>query len=182
MIRKRLKEIWKDVSGYEGYYQVSNLGRVRSLDREVAYKNGRIDLLSGRLLKYGNDKNGYPRLFLSKDGKKKLFLIHRLVLIAFVGPCPSGMEACHKNGIRTDNMVYNLRWDTSLANSVDSKKHGTNPEGERNGLAKLTEKDVANIRLKYRSENISQTKLGKLFGVSQGVISYVVNRKTWTHI
>lgn len=181
---KRLKEIWKDIPGYEGYYQVSNLGRVRSIDREVVYRDGKKCLYKGRLLKPREDKNGYFQVGLSKLGKVKTFKVHRLVLEAFKGPCPEGMESCHKNGIKTDNIVYNLRWDTKVANQADSKRHGTNngPKGERCGNAKLTEQDVVDIRTEYTKGNIIQEELGKQFGVHQVTIGNIVRRETWTHI
>lgn len=113
------KEVWKPVVGYEGLYGVSNHGNVRSLDRFVTDKNGIKKRRKGQPLKPILQKRGYMAVGIG--GTK---YIHRLVLEAFVGPCPEGMETCHNNGVRTDNRLENLRWDTSSANNDDIVKHG----------------------------------------------------------
>lgn len=114
-------ETWMPVVGYEGLYEVSDLGRVRSLDRKDPL--GRR--LRGKMLKLRAHPRGYMQTTLTRDGVCVTKKIHRLVLEAFVGPCPSGMEACHDNGIRDDNRPSNLRWDTPRANAADRIAHGT---------------------------------------------------------
>lgn len=125
-------EVWKDIGGYEGLYQVSNLGRVRSvrrmancpvmksgtrLVRERILKPWRF-LRKGKVLALGVD--------LSKNNKVKKFHIHKLVLTSFVGPCPDGMEACHfPDRDVTNNRLDNLRWDTHSNNEADKLIHGT---------------------------------------------------------
>ncbi|MFJ4107914.1 NUMOD4 motif-containing HNH endonuclease [Oerskovia enterophila] len=117
-----LEEVWLPAVGYEGLYEVSNHGRVRSLDRIDA--NGRRR--KGRiLLPVKNLKGGRLRVDLYRGGQKRMLLIHRLVLMTFVGPAPDGMEACHNDGNHTNNAPNNLRWDTSSANKLDSVRHGT---------------------------------------------------------
>jgi len=134
-----MTEIWLPIRGYEGLYEVSDLGRVKSLAR-IAGKNIIEDrLLRGRVTEYG-----YVRVTLSRDSRTKSFAVHRLVLEAFVGPCPEGMEGCHGNGTPADNRKDNLRWDTPESNWQDKVKHGTAPIGERNPLAKITN-EVARI-------------------------------------
>lgn len=113
------KELWKPVVGHEGLYEVSNYGNVRSLDRVITNKNGVKKKRKGQLLKPTLQKRGY--MAVSIGGTK---LVHRLVLEAFIGTCPEGMETCHNNGVRTDNRLENLRWDTSSANNDDIVKHG----------------------------------------------------------
>lgn len=101
------KEIWKDVEGYEGLYQVSNLGRIRSLDRVVIVK--------GKIMSPIN-RNGYSRIRLNKDGKGQNFAIHRLVASAFL-PNPENLpEVNHKNEIKSDNNVENLEWCSTKYN------------------------------------------------------------------
>lgn len=112
-------ETWKPVVGYEGHYEVSDLGRVRSLDRIIVTKSGVKKRRKGQLIRAIVQKHGYTAVGI--NGTKT---IHRLVLEAFNGPCPEGMEACHENGIRSDNRLINLRWDTSSSNNVDIVKHG----------------------------------------------------------
>ena len=114
-------ETWKPVVGYEGIYEVSDRGRVRSLDRV----NPAGHRLRGKMLKLRHHPRGYMQTTLTRDGICQTKKIHRLVLEAFVGPCPPGMESCHRNGVRDDNRVSNLRWDTPLANAADRIAHGT---------------------------------------------------------
>lgn len=119
-------EIWNPVAGWEGTYEVSNLGRVRGLDR-VGYGGVRI---MGRILRPigGMSKRvPYPLVALSRGGRqgeRYYRFIHKLVLEAFVGPRPAGMEACHNNGDAKDNRLSNLRWDTHVSNMEDNFAHG----------------------------------------------------------
>lgn len=110
-------EKWKDIAGYEGYYQVSNIGRVRSLDRVVVKSNGVKLTLKGQILSAKSDYHGYLRVNLSKSGKVKLKKVHRLVAEAFL-PNPDNLpEINHKNEIKTDNRVDNLEWCSHLYNT-----------------------------------------------------------------
>lgn len=108
-----MKELWKDIKGYKGLYQVSNLGRVRSLDRSVIDKKGRVLTFQGRLLRPAKSKKGgYLRVILSKDGQSKTCKVHRLVAQAFI-PNPYGLPCVnHKDEITTNNCVNNLEWCT----------------------------------------------------------------------
>lgn len=117
-------EKWLPVVGYEGIYEVSDMGNVRSVDRINA--KGARQL--GRPKKATVGKIGYPVVCLYKDGHPKTRTIHSLVLEAFVGPRPPKHEACHNNGIRTDSRLENLRWDTSSENNLDKRAHGTDHE------------------------------------------------------
>ncbi len=179
---KRLKETWKDIPEYEGYYQVSNLGRVRSLDRVMLRCNNSLKTLEGKLLLSDLMKGGYLQIQLSKNSERKKFLIHRLVLLTFIGPCPDGMEACHNDGNRINNVIYNLRYDTRKNNIIDRERHGNTAKGESHGLSKLIESDVIEIRESYKEGNISQNELARKYNVSRGSIRYVINRKSWKHI
>lgn len=124
-------EEWRAVVGYEGYYEVSNRGRLRSLDRVVKYKNGIERRYKGKILKLGKHKFGYLKVELHKDGKISHTNIHRLMLESFTGPCPDGMEACHNDGNPTNNTIENLRWGTRSENRQDAVKHGTQSEVSR---------------------------------------------------
>ncbi len=117
-----MPERWLPVPGYESSYEVSDLGRVRSLDRVIHYSNGRGSRVHrGTMLKVRKAKgqNGYMQAILAKGSEPRYFSVHRLVLLAFVGPCPEGMEACHNNDIPDDNRLSNLRWDTHRSNIND---------------------------------------------------------------
>ena len=110
------------VPGFESLYEVSNYGQVRSLDRVDALGRAK----AGRVLAPYALNKGHLSIGMSVDGRVRKMLVHRLVLMAFVGPCPPGMEACHNNGEPADNRLANLRWDSRRANSLDTVRHGTN--------------------------------------------------------
>lgn len=123
---KRLyREVWKDIEGYENLYQVSNLGRVRSLDRKSWNGNGWF-IKKGTILKLNNDTKGYPFVWLQVNGKKKCCRVHRLVMMAFK-PCEGmeNLEIDHINCVRDDNRIENLRWcdRKSNMNNELTKKH-----------------------------------------------------------
>ncbi len=111
---------------YEGLYEASDLGRVRSLDRDVIDKGrSRVRHFKGRILKQQLRKNtGYLMVALSKDGIVEDWYVHRLILTTFRGEPEDGHEGCHENDIRTDNRLENLRWDTHLANVGDAIQRG----------------------------------------------------------
>lgn len=117
-------EVWKEIDGFDGKYSVSDLGRVRSNDRIVHSTSGQIYGVKGKILKCSPGNHGYRVASLWKDGKHHRQLVHRLVLEAFVGECPDGMECCHNNGNPLDNRVENLRWGTSSDNTQDIIRHG----------------------------------------------------------
>lgn len=123
---------WMPVVGYEGKYEVSDQGLVRSLDRLVSCHKVFVRTQRGRVLSAGPWRKGYLSVCLADDGKKKTTFVHHLVLEAFVGPRPSpDYEGCHNNGDRLDNRAENLRWDTASANQRDKVNHGRNPEANK---------------------------------------------------
>ena len=115
-------ERWAPILGYEGAYEVSNLGRVRSLDRDVEQSNG-TRRWRGRIRKLFVGADEYPSVTLSNAGRVRTHRVHLLVLEAFAGPRPDGFEACHNNGNRADSRLVNLRWDTSSENHLDKSRH-----------------------------------------------------------
>lgn len=119
-------EKWLPAPGFEGYYEVSNKGRVRGLDRHVQ-RRGKPMKIRGRILRYEN-RHGYHVVPLSKDGRKEKVYVHRLVLMAFRGLPEPGQEGCHGNDIRSDNRIENLRWDSHLANVRDCVERGRHRE------------------------------------------------------
>jgi hypothetical protein len=121
-----MSELWRPIPDFEGIYQVSSLGRVRSLDRRVWSSRGFWAELRGQVLGTSALPSGHLHVGLRTGGKRVNRLVHRLVLEAFVGPCPDGMEACHWDGDPTNNSLSNLRWDSRSANRMDAVRHGTN--------------------------------------------------------
>lgn len=114
---------WLPVPGWEGEYEVSDLGRVRSVERIVPRRSV-PQTIAARILKTPPASHGYPRVNLCRNGSYTQRTVHSLVLEAFVGPCPPGMECLHGNGIRTDARLVNLRWGTSKENKADMVRHG----------------------------------------------------------
>jgi hypothetical protein len=120
-VQEVIVEIWKPIKGWEGFYEVSSLGRVRSIDRVYPALTGtgilKPKLFKGKELKLRRFKDKYCTVNLSVKGiNKKECNVHRLVAEAFIGACPEGLEVCHNNGVNTDNRAENLRYDTRLAN------------------------------------------------------------------
>lgn len=139
-------ENWKPVPGWENAYEVSDLGQVRSMDRCVCARGGKTRTHRGRVLRPTVIKDGYLRVKLSANGRQILKTVHRLVLLAFVGPCPEGKQVCHGNGDPKDNRLSNLRYGSVTENHADRKKHGTLPMGERHGSTVFSDEVVRQVR------------------------------------
>lgn len=122
-------EEWRPVIEWEGVYEVSSEGRVRSLDRVSILRDGREIFYPGRYLKLKVNNGGHLYVRLNRPGDRNVQrYVHRLVMQSFVGECPSGMEVCHNNGDPTDNRVDNLRYDTHSSNVSDRRAHGTDKQ------------------------------------------------------
>ncbi|HFJ9472606.1 TPA: NUMOD4 domain-containing protein [Bacillus paranthracis] len=171
-----MSEIWKDIEGYEGLYQVSNLGSIKSMPNRK-YKSERIKSLVV-------STKGYVRVCLSKNGKAKTLLVHRVVAKAFINNPDNKAQVNHINGIKTDNRKDNLEWVSLQDNNKHAHKNGliADNSGSKNGLSKLTEENVIEIRRLYSNGDISQSKLAKRYGVAQSLINRIIVRKLWTHI
>lgn len=188
-LKQSISETWLPVVGYEGSYEVSDHGSIRSLDRVVSQLNrwGTITdrRLSGALLAQTPDlgKYSYGRLTvkLCKGNVCKTRLVHHLVLEAFIGPRPAGHESAHGDGNSANNNLSNLRYATPLDNTHDKNIHGTMLRGERAPNAKLTEHDVAKIRA-ARSGGRRLEDVAAEFGISIAQVSRIHNRKRWSHV
>lgn len=117
-------EIWAPIDGYDGRYEVSNLGRVRNLE----FRDTLGRRVAPRVKRPGIDSWGYAQANLRDNGEQHLVFVHRLVMEAFVGPMPEGMQVCHNNGDKSDNRLENLRYDTGSSNTFDSVAHKTHPQ------------------------------------------------------
>ena len=174
-----MRELWRPVVGYEGLYEVSNQGRVRSLDRRVESQPGVFYMKPGRVLKLC--PGYYPNVRLSKNGVGKTWEVHRLVAEAFLGPAPEGMEVCHGSANRADNRLCNLRYATRAANSADRYRDGTHQLGNQNPFAKLNETQVLAIK-KELAAGASNAALAQKFNVTVSNISAIKRRKSWAHV
>ena len=142
-----MEEIWKDVLGYEGFYQASNLGRVKSLDRTIIHKNGRVKFYKGVSIKLQMNKWGYLSCPLRKNGKLKLKSMQRIVWEAFNGTIPKGMQVNHINEIKTDNRLENL----NLMSPKDNINWGTGIS--RRSASRINDKMSKEV-CQYTTDNI----------------------------
>lgn len=176
------KERWLPVVGFELAYAVSDRGRVKSLARKVRHPCGGDKYVGGRLLKPFVDRLGYPAVGVHQFGKRKVVKTFRLMLAAFVGPCPRDMTARHLDGDPTNNNLDNLCWGTWAEQGRDKIEHGTVPRGSSQWCAKLCDADVLEIRRLYAAGGVSQAVLGQRFGIGKSGIGRIIRRKKWTHI
>ena len=168
-----MEEVWKDIKGFEGLYQVSNLGNVKRL------KGKRV--LFERLIGRSVDRYGYIKRLLSKDGKNYYFTEHRLVALAFIKNHENKSTVNHINGIKTDNRFENLEWNTNLENMRHAIEVGLKDiKGVKNRRCKLTEEQVLEIRKIGFTQ--TRTSLSKKYGVSRNSILGIIMRKNWNHI
>lgn len=176
------EEIWKDIRGYEGSYQVSNLGRVRSLDRQVASKGGKSTyLMRGISMTPREDKVGYTTVHLRLGGQtRKTKKLHRLVADAFVDNPELKPQVNHKDGIKSNNAISNLEWVTAAENNQHAYDTGLKKRGERHHKSKLTEKQVAVIR--KDGGKTKQKELAARYSVDQRTVSAILNNVGWKHV
>ena len=183
-----MKEIWKEIKGYEGYYAVSNLGFVKTFDREIKYNfksKVRTDFLKSRILKPQKHKNLYLSVTLyDKYRKSKQFNIHRLVAEAFIDNPHNKNEVNHINGIKTDNRAENLEWVTRSENAKHYISLGIfKPKfGENNHSSVFTQKQADKIREEYSKGGVSQNVLSKKYKCCQSTISMIVRNKRYKKI
>ena len=160
------KEIWKDIEGYEGLYQVSNLGRVRNI----------------RVLKPAPTKDGYLRVCFSVCGKTKGFLVHRLVAKAFI-PNTQNSEVNHIDGNKMNNSVGNLEWSTRSDNILHAYRNGLikSVKGDAHWLAKLTKEQVEQIRKEYipYDKKYGRAPLARKYGVDPHTIWLILANKSY---
>jgi len=171
-----LLEIWKDIPDYKGFYRVSNMGKIKRLIGNKC----KIE----RILKQNNgDKYGHLTVLLSKNGVGKHKYVHRLVLEAFIGICPKGMECRHLDGNPKNNKLDNLCWGTRSDNQKDSVKHKTKSNGnqkrENNNNAKLNNWKVRIINRLLEDKFLTQKDIAQIFNTSQSQISNIKNNKIW---
>jgi hypothetical protein len=173
-------ERWRPVVGYEGLYEVSDLGRVRSLDRVSLLQGKYKRFAKGRVLKPIPNSKGYHLVTLSKDGIQKTPSVHQLVLQAFVGPCPEGQLVRHGPGGKDDNRLSNLSYGTPKQNMADRLRDGTAIYGDTHPMAKLTEEQARWI-LSMKGV-MRQVDIAKQLDVGWWQVSKIIKGKGWAHV
>ena len=160
------KEIWKDIPNYEGMYQVSNLGRVKSL------KFGKERILKG------SSAREYRLISLCKDQSTKLRYVHRIVMLAFVGK--SDLEVNHKNGIKTDNRLENLEYCTRSENIKHAFDTGLIPKGEDRSQSKLTRAKAKKIKYEYKGWKLKD--IAVIYKITPQMVGEIRSGKKWKYI
>jgi len=175
-------ERWLPVVGYEGLYEVSDLGKVQSLDRDVRYSNGRLHHHRGKVLTPFPDQEGYPQVWLHRNGKVCVRRVHRLVGAAFLGELPEGMQTLHGPAGTAANGAEDIRYGTGLQNSADMVRDGTRLRGAQKPAAKLNEDIVRDCRRRHGAGGISYRHLAAEYGVAYPVMRRAIRRETWSHV
>jgi hypothetical protein len=176
-----MTEEWKDITGFEGFYQISNFGRVKSLGGKCGSAIRKPSIRSISLT-----KDGYEKVRLLKDGKDKTVRIHRLVAEAFI-PNPEGKDTVnHIDGNKKNNHVSNLEWADRSEQLYHAYKLGLKQSkvGSNNPVAKLSDEDVREIRKTYvrQSREYGTVALAKKYGVTNRVIGLVVSGKSYKNV
>lgn len=174
-----MEEQWKDIPGYEGMYQASTFGRVRSLPREVVRKHAHgghaVWRYAGRVLAAKAKNCGHINVSLGANNSK---LVHRLVLETFVGPCPQGMECLHRDGNPANNCLDNLHWGTRHENRADIRRHAQMYR-RRQGSTWLAEDTIRSIKRELAGRQVTQRMLAAKYGVHVNTINNI--NRGFTH-
>lgn len=154
---------------------------IPSLPGYLAGSDGSIIGKSGRLLKLRLNMHGYPSFQVVVPGTRRCRHVaaHAAVCEAWHGPRPDGMQVAHGNGVRNDNRPENLRWATGSENQLDRYKHGTDPRGEKNPSAKLTEGQVREIR---KLGHLTLKRIGEMYGVHLSTIALIRSGRLWGYL
>ena len=169
-------EVWKKIQGFENY-EISSLGRIKVNLKFRKYRDYQSKILNPSL-----DKDGYLRTALTKEGKKYMKPIHRLVALNFITNTNKKPCVNHKNGIKTDNRIENLEWCTVKENNIHAIKIGLSGQlpGEKHHMSKLKEKEV--LEIINNKDNLCQWQLALVYNISQTQVSRIINKKRWNHI
>lgn len=173
-------ENWKDVIDYEGFYEISDHGRVRTVERTQYSYGGRSWVKPSKINKTTFDGR-YMVITLAKLGQRKRFYVHDLVLTAFVGKRPEGMHGCHGDGNGQNNLLTNLRWDTPSANNEDKRDHKTLAMGESHGMNKYTEAQIQNVKM-LLCLGLNATQIESETGVHRITVAAVRSGRQWKHL
>lgn len=172
-------EKWAPIPTWEGFYEASTMGRIRSLDRTIEYVvyGKRVKRRKRGRMMNTPSTNNYQHVTLADGVRREQHFVHRLVTLTFIGPKPPKMVTCHNNGDPMDNRLENLRYDFHKANTADRKKHGTFLVGEAHQNAKLTDRDVYLIR-RLCVEGVPQAAIARAFDCTPANVHMIIRGKS----
>lgn len=168
------EETWRPVLGYEGEYEVSNRGRVRSLDRNINYRNGQSRRVKGKILTHTLNR-GYPSVTLWRNQSQVCKKIHRLVSEAFIENPSNKTQVNHKDGNKTNNYAENLEWVTPKENQRHAFKTGLN----KNSHARVLNSLQVRVIKRLLACGVAGTYIGEVFGVVPETIYSINHGRTW---
>lgn len=183
MIESLEGEVWKPVVGFLGY-DISNMGRIRSYRKLTHDAEGKINgsIVADKVQRMLNPKparnSKRPFVTFRVNGKRINKPVHSIVALAFLGPCPIGLETCHWDDDNTNNQVSNLRYDTRTANRLDAIRNGKTPSGENHCCATITDNEVAEIRELFAKGGITYTEVGQKYHKTKSTTWAIVNGKS----
>lgn len=169
-----MQEIFTPVQGYESFYEVSNFGNFRSLDRIVS--DGRK--MKGKPLIKTKDKQGRNYVTFSKNSVTKKIRVHVVVASHFIGNRPDGFDICHNDGNPSNNHVSNLRYDTHKNNMIDMASHGNSQRGEKNWNTTTTKEQILQIK-NLRAQGMKYIDICSIVNVSMSVVAKVCQNRRW---
>lgn len=179
-INKPSIELWKDVEGFEGLYQISNLGRVMTLPKEKVFPStGQIQLFDKKIIspsKSGRTKE-YLQVHLYKDSKRHRFYVHRLVALHFCDNYFEGAQVNHKDGVKSNNRAENLEWVTASENIKHAHENNLISKRTVFKRIKLSEKDVEEIINLRNEKELTYKELAELFNVGASTINRVMKKE-----
>lgn len=178
-----MEEVWKPIKNYEGYYEVSNKGEVRTVTRFVPNSGKHGMWYESRILKFNIDKDGYCTVALQREGKVKRCKVHRLVLSTFDN-CESDLQVNHIDGNKLNNCLNNLEWVTSSENIKHAYSIGLKTQsGSKNNGSKLTEEQVIQMCDFFKHTTLTNKQIADMFDIkSDETIRKIRKRKAWTHV
>ena len=176
-----MEEIWKDIKGFEGLYQISNYGRVKSLERIIVKKNNLMQFIPQNI-RINILIKGYYRVVFCKKGIKINMPVHRLVSMEFIPNPENKPFVNHKDGNKLNNCVENLEWCTSSENTIHAYNNNlTNSHSENHHSAKLKNIDIPKI-IELHKNGTKQTEIALIFNISTSVINSIIKKRKWNHV
>jgi len=177
-----MKEEWSEISGYEGYYEVSNLGSIRSIERYVNSKNRSLALKRAKSIKTSK-RGDYISVNLTRENKQKTFSVHRLVALTFIPNPENKLEVNHIDGNKLNNSINNLEWCTRSENEIHSYINGlqSGRKGSKHHFTNLKEEDV--IQMFYDLNNgLTRKEISIKYALSYSNTCKILKGRIWSHI